>query len=44
MLKNSGTYLYQDHGGAQGIGRGALFAALFPGLHFYLLHVKENNQ
>jgi hypothetical protein len=40
MLKNSGTY--QDK--AQGPGRGAMFASLFPGLRFYLLHVKENNQ
>jgi hypothetical protein len=40
MLKNSGTY--QDE--AQGFGRGAMFAALFSGLRFYLLHVKEDNQ
>ena len=38
--KNSGTYQIE----AQGFGRGALFAALFQGLHLYLLHVKEDNQ
>ena len=43
MLKNSGTYPYQDQGEVQGLDYGALFAALFPGLYLYLLHVKEDN-
>jgi hypothetical protein len=40
MLKNNWTYQNKAHGP----GRGAMFASLFQGLRFYLLHVKEDNQ